>query len=151
MGVGSSAWGESGKVPGKGGHLLLPPHPPTALPRQCYEHTLVYKKVTRFCLGRHLWTSLTVPQAYARGYQVSPKKNFKKIAYRYMDRIFYVLCYVWLTISDKRRSKKRSAFRRFMVALLTQFLRDWLFTQLSYLKCIKLGSVRSSYLPFKMH
>jgi len=24
--------------------LLLPPHPPTALPGQCNEHTLVYKK-----------------------------------------------------------------------------------------------------------
>ena len=30
--IGSSAWAGSGKVPGKGGHLLLPPHPPTALP-----------------------------------------------------------------------------------------------------------------------
>jgi len=61
MCVGSSAWGESGKVPGKGGHLLLPPHPPTALPRQCYEQTLVCKKkVTRFCLAHHLWTSLCV-------------------------------------------------------------------------------------------
>jgi len=33
--------GESGKVQGEGGLLLLPPHPPTALPRQCYEHTSV--------------------------------------------------------------------------------------------------------------
>jgi len=47
-----------GRFRGKGGHLLLPPHPSTALPRQCYEHTFVYKKVTRFCLARHLWTSL---------------------------------------------------------------------------------------------
>jgi len=58
MCVGSSAWVGSGKVPGERGHLLLPPHPPFALPRQCYEHTLVYKKVTRFCLAHHLWTSL---------------------------------------------------------------------------------------------
>jgi len=33
-----------GRLRGKGGHLLLPPHPPTALPRQCYKHTLVWKK-----------------------------------------------------------------------------------------------------------
>ena len=58
MCVGSSAWGWLGRVPGKGGHLLLPPHPPTALPRQYYEHTLVYKKVTSFSFARHLWTSL---------------------------------------------------------------------------------------------
>ena len=58
MCVGSSAWGWSGRFRGKGGHLLLPPHPLTALPRQCYEHTFVYKKVTSFCLARHLWTSL---------------------------------------------------------------------------------------------
>jgi len=56
MCVGSSPWGGSGRVPGNGGHLLWPPHPPTALPRQCYEHTLVYEKeVTKFCLahGHH--------------------------------------------------------------------------------------------------
>ena len=28
----------------KGGHLLLPPHPPTTPSWQCYYHTLVYKK-----------------------------------------------------------------------------------------------------------
>jgi len=47
-----------GRFRGKGGHILLPPHPPTALPRQCYQHTLVYKNVSRFCLAHHLWTSL---------------------------------------------------------------------------------------------
>jgi len=50
-----------GRFWGKGGHLLLPPHPPTALPWQCYKPTLVYKKkVTRFCLAHHLWTSLYI-------------------------------------------------------------------------------------------
>ena len=47
-----------GRFRRKGGQLLLPPHPPNALPRQCYEHTLGYKKVTRYCLAHHLWTSL---------------------------------------------------------------------------------------------
>jgi len=36
----------------------FPPEPsPTPLTR-CCQHTLVYKEVTRFCLARHLWTSL---------------------------------------------------------------------------------------------
>ena len=60
MCVGSSAWGWSGRLREKGGHLLLPPHPLTALPRHCCEYTLVYKKVTRFCLAHHLWTSLYI-------------------------------------------------------------------------------------------
>ena len=38
MCIGSSAWGGSGKTPRR-----APPHPSTALPRQCYEHTLLNK------------------------------------------------------------------------------------------------------------
>jgi len=66
MWVGSSAWGGSGKIPGewRAAPLSSTPHPPTALPRQCYEHTQVYKKVNRFCLARHLWTSLYIVHSY---------------------------------------------------------------------------------------
>ena len=69
---GSSKWvqGSGGKA---GGHLLLPPHLPTALPRQCYEHTLVYKKVTRFCLPHHLWTSLYI---VVRGFRERGERLF---------------------------------------------------------------------------
>jgi len=49
-----------GRFRGKGGHLLLPPHPLTALPGQWCEHPLVNKKVPRFCLAHHLWTSLYI-------------------------------------------------------------------------------------------
>ena len=61
-----------GRFRGKGGHLLLPPHPPTALPRQCYEHTLV-KKVTRFCLAHLLWKS-----RYNRHWHFTPTKELPK-------------------------------------------------------------------------
>jgi len=36
----------------------FPPEPSPTTPTRCCQHTLVYKKVTRFCLARHLWTSL---------------------------------------------------------------------------------------------
>ena len=43
----------------RGGARLSPgtfPDPPT----RCCQHTLLHKKVTRFCLAHHLWTSLYV-------------------------------------------------------------------------------------------
>jgi len=36
----------------------FPPEPSPTIRTLCCQHALVYKKVTRFCLARHLWTSL---------------------------------------------------------------------------------------------
>jgi len=36
----------------------FPPEPSPTIPTRCCQHILVNKKVTRFCLPRHLWTSL---------------------------------------------------------------------------------------------
>jgi len=37
----------------------FPPQPSPTHPTRCCQHTLVHKrKVTRFCMARHLWTSL---------------------------------------------------------------------------------------------
>jgi len=36
----------------------FPPEPSPTQPTRYCQHILVYKKVTRFCLARHLWTSL---------------------------------------------------------------------------------------------
>ena len=33
----------------------------------------------------------------------------------------------------------------------SDFFTKWLFARLPHMKCIRLGSVRSSHLPFKMH
>jgi len=46
-------------VEARGGARLSPGTFPT-IPTRCCQHTLVYKKVTRFCLARHLWTSLAI-------------------------------------------------------------------------------------------
>jgi len=54
-----------GRFRGKGGHLLLPPHPHTALPTQCYERTLVIKKALDFVwliTYRHHCTVYTEPR-----------------------------------------------------------------------------------------
>jgi len=58
MCVGSSAWGGRGRFRGNGGHLLLPPHPPTALLGIATNTHYLKKNVTRFCLAHHLRTSL---------------------------------------------------------------------------------------------
>ena len=69
MCVGSSVWGASGKVLGKGEHLLLLPHPPTALLRQCYEHISLQKMSLDFVwlitYGHHCTSSyLSVLYSY---------------------------------------------------------------------------------------
>jgi len=40
----------------------FPPEPSPTIPTRCCQHTLVNEKVTRFCLARHLRTSLHINQ-----------------------------------------------------------------------------------------
>jgi len=42
----------------------FPPESSPTHPTRCCQHTLVYKKVTRFCLDHHLWTSLYIQQIF---------------------------------------------------------------------------------------
>jgi len=47
-------------VEARGGALLFFPESSPTHPTRCYQHTLVYKRVTRFSLAHHLWTSLYI-------------------------------------------------------------------------------------------
>jgi len=60
MYVGSSLWSGSGKIPMERRAPPLASTPSLCrFPTQCYTH-LFTKKVTRFCLAHHLWTSLYI-------------------------------------------------------------------------------------------
>ena len=65
-----------GRFREKGGHLFLPPHPPTALPRQCYKHTLVHKKslASLYMFFNHLF-----PCAVVMAISPSPSGTFFRI------------------------------------------------------------------------